>query len=290
VRVAALRALAALGAEPALPSMVRCLADPSEPVSGTAVRALGAMDANLVTAALLGERELAAARAEQVLEVMRIAPCSAQRPFILDSLGDARAEVRRAAVGVLSADERAEVTEMLEPLLRDPSVEVRVEAIGALGQRRSRRALALLLETFERDAETREITLRALGRNGDGQAARRLAASYPKHDQGTRLGIIDALGAMAAPSVEPFLTELLSAPQPEVRGRAVVAVAHYGSDGALTRVVHATRDADPRVRLAALESLAALARRPSVIEAFERLCLDPIPSIAAFARRCLGKG
>jgi HEAT repeat protein len=190
---------------------------------------------------------------------------------------------------VLSADERAEVTEMLEPLLRDPSVEVRGQVIGALGQRRSRRALNLLLDTFERDVETREITLRAIGRIGDGQAARRLAASYPQHDQGTRLGIIDALGAIAAPSVEPFLADLLSDPLPEVRSRAVAAVGHYGSDRAATRLAHAISDVDPRVRLAALESLSALARRPSAVEAFERLCLDPIPSIAAFARRCLGK-
>jgi HEAT repeat protein len=289
VRVAALRALAALGAEQALPNMIRRLADPSEPVSETAVRALGAMDGNLVTAALLGERDLAAAHAAEVLEVMRIAPCSAQRPFVLDSLGDGRAEVRRAAVGVLSADERAEVTGILEPLLSDPSVEVRGEAIGALGQRRSPRALALLLETFKRDGETRENTLRAIARIGDGRAARGLVASYPEHDHATRLGIIDALGAIAAPSVEPFFADLLSDPHPEVRGRAVAAVGRYRSDRAVTRLVHATSDADPRVRLAALESLSAFARRPSAVEAFERLCLDPIPSIAAFARRCLGK-
>jgi HEAT repeat protein len=289
VRVAALRALAELGAEQALPSMIRCLADPSEPVAGAAVRALGAMDANLVTEALLGEQELAVAQAALVLEVMRIAPCSAQRAFVLESLADGRAQVRRAAIGVLSANESAEVTDMLEPLLYDSSVEVRGEAIQALGHRRSRKAVVLLLDTYERDAETREPALRAIGRIGDGQAARRLIATYPEQDHGTRLGIIDALGAIAAPSAEPFLAELLAASQPDVRSRAVVAIGQYATDGAVARLVHATRDTDPRVRLAALESLSAFAGRPSAGEAFERLCLDPIPAIAALARRCLRK-
>jgi HEAT repeat protein len=289
VRVAALRALAALGADKALPSMIRCLADPSEPVSGTAVQALGAMDTKLVTGALLGERDLAMAQAALVLEVMRIAPCSAQQRFILDSLEDERAEVRRAAVAVLAASQSAEVTDLLEPLLRDPRVEVRGEAILALGQRRSRKALALLLETFEHDGSTRDASLRAIGRIGDGQAARRLIDSYPEHDHGTRLRIIDALGAMAAPSAEPFLAELLSAPLAEVRIRAVAAIGRYATDGAVTRLVHATRDVDPGVRLAAIESLSALSGRPAAIEAFERLCLDAVPAIAALARRSLRK-
>ena len=78
-------------------------------------------------------------------------------------------------------------------------------------------------------------------------------------------------------------------PQPEVRGRAVVAIGQYASDGAVTRLVHATRDVDARVRLAALESLSAFSGRPLAVESFERLCLDPVPAIAALARRCLRK-
>jgi HEAT repeat protein len=289
VRVAALRALSALGAERALPAMIRCLGDASESVSGAAVRALGAMDARVVTAALLAEPEVAHGQGALVLEVMRIAPCSAQRPFVLAALRDDRAQVRRAVVGVLAADESAEVTDMIEPLLHDPSVEVRTEAIQALGRRRSRKALALLLEVLDRDVETRDVTLRAIGRIGDARASRRLIASYREQDQSARLAIIDALGAITAPLAEPFLADLLHAAQPEVRSRAVVAVGQYATDGAVTRLVHATRDPDPRVRLAALESLSAFAGRPSAVEAFERLCLDPIPAIAALARRCLGK-
>jgi HEAT repeat protein len=216
-------------------------------------------------------------------------PCAAQQLFVVDSLADPRPDVRRAAVGVLATSDSAETLEMLEPMLRDPSSQVRNEVVQALGRRRSRRALALLFEAFDRDAETRDAVLRAIGRIGDGQSARRLIASYPKHDHGTRLAIIDALGAIAAPSAEPFLSEQLRASQTELRGRAVVAVGQYATDGAVNRLVHCTRDADARVRLAALESLAAFAGRPAAVEAFERLCLDAIPAIATLARRCLRK-
>jgi len=289
VRVAALRALAGLTAEGALPAMLKCLADPAEPVRGAAVRALGTMDAKLVTAALLADRALATDRASLVLEVMRISPCAAQREFVLSALRDGREEVRRAAVGVLSANEHAEIIDMLEPLLRDPSVAVRAEVVQALGRRRSRRALRLLLEQFVADAECRDPILRALGRIGDGWSARRLMVFFPEQDQAIRLAIIDALGAITAPAAEPFLAQLLADPLPEVRSRAVVAIGQFASDGAVTRLVYATRDTDARVRLAALESLSAFAGRPAAVESFERLCLDPVPAIAALARRCLRK-
>jgi HEAT repeat protein len=289
VRVAALRALAGLTAEGAVPAMLKCLADPREPVRAAAVRALGAMDAKLVTAALLADPVVATARASLVLEVMRISPCSAQREFVLGALGDAREDVRRAAVGVLAANEQAEIVDVLEPMLHDPSVAVRAEVVQALGRRYSRRALRLLLDQFARDVETRDQSLRALGRIGDAWSARHLMALYPGQEHAIRLAIIDALGAIAAPAAEPFLTQRLADPQPEVRGRAVVAIGQYVSDGAVTRLVHATRDADARVRLAALESLSAFAGRPAAVESFERLCLDPVPAIAALARRCLRK-
>ena len=156
-------------------------------------------------------------------------------------------------------------------------------------RRRSRRALRLLLDQFARNVETRDPILRALGRIGDGWSARRLMLLFADQEQAVRLAIIDALGAIAAPVSEPFLAQLLSDPQPEVRSRAVVAIGQYPSDGAVNRLVHATRDADALVRLAALESLSAFAGRPAAVESFERLCLDPVPAIAALARRCLRK-
>jgi HEAT repeat protein len=85
------------------------------------------------------------------------------------------------------------------------------------------------------------------------------------------------------------LAQLLGDRRPEVRGRAVVAIGQYATDGAVSRLAHATLDVDARVRLAAIEALSAFTGRPVAVESFERLCLDPIPAIAALARRCLRK-
>jgi HEAT repeat protein len=190
---------------------------------------------------------------------------------------------------VLAANESLDVLAVLEPLLDDPSVAVRAEVVQAMGQRRSRRALLRLQDQFDRDPATRSQALRAIGRIGDGAAARRLIACYQEHERWVRLGIIDALGAIAAPAAEPFLAQLLCDRHPEVRGRAVVAIGQYATDGAVSRLAHATLDPDARVRLAALESLSAFTGRPIAVESFERLCLDPVPAIAALARRCLRK-
>jgi HEAT repeat protein len=289
VRVAALRALSGLSAETTLPAMLRRLDDAAEPVRKAVVRSLGTMDPHVVLGAMLAEPAFAQTHAPQILEVMRIARCVAQRDFVFAALRDEREEVRRAAVGVLAAHETPDVLEVLEPLLDDPSVAVRAETVQALGQRRSRRALLRLEKQFDHDAKTRGHTLRAIGRIGDGGAARRLIALYREQERWVRLAIIDALGAIAAPAAEPFLAQLLADRRPEVRGRAVVAIGQYATDGAVRRLAHATLDADARVRLAALEALAAFSGRPVAVEAFERLCLDPIPAIAALARRCLRK-
>ena len=102
-----------------------------------------------------------------------------------------------------------------------------------------------------------------------------------------RLAVIDTLGTIAAPVGETFLTGLLLDPQPDARGRAVVALGQYTTEIAVVRLAATTHDPEPRVRLAALEALSTFMGRPVAIEAFERLCLDPIPAIAALARRCL---
>jgi HEAT repeat protein len=270
--------------------MLRCLADATEPVRRTAVRTLGAMDANLVTRAMLADLDYAEAHAPLILEIMRIAPCAAQRSFVAKALGDTREDVRRAAVAVTAGSEPADILDTLEPLLDDPSVAVRATVVQALGQRRARRALLRLERQFERDPETRLHSLRAIGRIGDGSAARRLMACYREHERAVRLAIIDALGAITAPVAEPFLAQLLCDRRPDVRGRAVVAIGQYATDGAVERLVHATLDPDARVRLAALEALSAFSGRAAATESFERLCLDPVPAIAVLARRCLRKG
>lgn len=290
VRVSALRALARLSAEASLPAMVGCLADAVEAVRSAAVHAVAAMDAALATNALLADLAFAHHHAAVVLEVMRSAPCAAQNSFVRAALADPREDVRRAAVSVLAANPQTDVIDDLAPLLEDPSDVVRGEVIQAFARRRSHKAASLLFERLQHDEAMREPLLRALGRTGDSSTAQQLMRVYGQYDPPMRLLILDALGAMTALVAEPFLAERLCDAQPETRSRAVVAIGQFTSDGAVTRLVQATCDMDARVRLASLESLSSFAGRPAAVEAFERLCLDPVPAIAALARRCLRKG
>jgi HEAT repeat protein len=155
VRVSALRALANLAAERSMPAMIACLADPFEAVRSAAVRALCAMDGSWATSALLADSAFAHTHAALVLQIMRSARDAAQSPFVRQALSDPREEVRRAAVGVLAANDQTDVVDDLAPLLDDPSFVVRGEVVQALARRRSRKAAGVLFARLERDEEMR---------------------------------------------------------------------------------------------------------------------------------------
>ena len=289
VRADALRALARLQDRDALSVILGRFSDVSSEVRAAAQWALGSMDAEEVTAAILENPELARRHAAEILAVMQEHPVAAQSGFIETSLADPRDEVRRAALAALGARGGAEVVATLQTFLRDPAAAVRQQAVRGLGRQRSPRAQALLLQQYQRDPATRGEALLAIEKIGDGVAARRLAGLLPAQLLPERLAIIDTLGMLAAPGAEPILVGLLRDPEPEVRCRAAVALGRFTTAGAATRLALATRDADARVRLAALEALAPAKGRPAVVQAMERLCLDPTPAIAALARLWLEK-
>lgn len=289
VRADALRALARLHEYDALPVILGRLSDVSGEVRAAAQWALDFMDAEQVTAAILENSELARRHAAEILAVMQAHPVAAQHEFIENRLADPREEVRRAAVAALAARGGAEVVEILEPFLRDPAAAVRQEVVRGLGRQRSQPAQALLLQQYQRDPATRREALLALGKIGDCVAAQRLTGLLSAQTLPERLAIIDTLGTLAAPCTEPILIGLLRDPESEVRCRAAVALGRFTTTGAATRLALATRDADARVRLAALEALAPAKSHPAVVQAIERLCLDPSPAIAALARQWLDK-
>ena len=98
VRADALRALARLQDPDALPIILGRLSDVSGEVRIAAQWALGFMDAEEVTAAILEDSEFARRHAAEILAVMQAHPVAAQSGFIAASLADPREEVRRAAI------------------------------------------------------------------------------------------------------------------------------------------------------------------------------------------------
>jgi HEAT repeat protein len=130
--------------------------------------------------------------------------------------------------------------------------------------------------------------MRALCRIGDDRLIPKLIAIFESCPAAEKTLAVDTLGALEAPSAEPFLSRQLAHPDPNVRRHVVNALARIGNTPALRRLGVVLRDADPRVRLALSRALASCPH-PIARGALERLSLDPVATVAAAAREQLGR-
>jgi HEAT repeat protein len=288
IRAATLRALGRLHHTDALDAMLAGLTDSSPGVQGAAVDALARMDGQRVTMALLLHPPATTRQRELALAIMRENPHPAQLGFLQACLGDRDPDVRCAAVAALSAQHAAHLVAMVEPLLTDPSTDVRREVVTALGSRRNERARELLLVMIGRDADLRGDAISALGRIGDDRAVPKLIAIFSGCTPSEQVQIIDTLGALEAVGAEPFLSQQLGHRDPDVRRRAAAALARMGTPAALQHLGMALRDDDTRVRLALAQALASCPH-PVARAALEHLSLDAAPAVATAARGHLGR-
>jgi HEAT repeat protein len=286
-RILVVRLLARLHHTHAIAKIVDRLDDPSSAVHAAAVEALCRMDAELVSAELLGKPHPSSERQVVVLGIMRQNPHPLQRAFLEASLRSARAEVREAAVAALAAQREADAAGTLAPMLADPSVAVRRAALRALADQRSERLRLTLLGLMGRDAEMRDDIVLALGRLGDDRWIARVIEVFDSFDLAQKTNAIDALGATESPSAEPFLAQKLGHREPEVRRAAVRALVRLGTTSALRCIRAALRDEDPQVRLAIAQALASCPH-PIARGALEHLAVDPEESVAQAARAQLG--
>jgi HEAT repeat protein len=287
IRAAAVRVMARLHYTEGLPDMVGRLVDESGNVRTAAIQALARMDARLVTMALLRNPKVLSEQQLPVLSIMRANPHPLQRGYVETSLASPAEQVRHAAVAAFAAQRGADVVEALAPMLADKSVEVRRSVIGALSERPCERTRQLLLELLERDAATRGDAIQALGQIGDGRIVPKVIAIFNACTPVEQGHAIDVLAAIESPGVEPFLSRQLGHPDPSVRKQAVKALVRIGTATALRRLGIALRDKHPRVRMAVSKALASCPH-PIARSALERLSLDPVESVAAFARAQLG--
>jgi len=85
----------------------------------------------------------------------------------------------------------------------------------------------------------------------------------------------------------PALAALLSHVNPVVRQWAATLVARYPDEPVAGRLAELTRDADPRVRKAAIQALGRVGG-DAAIEPAEALLTDPVSFVRAYAVRTLG--
>src|SRR5262249_19221189 len=146
---AAINALMRLGVDAAIPVMGRCLVDSEASVREAAIAAFCRMDVDAVAQALLALVEDPEFPRRTALTIARANPHAAYHTFILSCLADASPTVRRAAVEALARQPTVDVVGSVEPLLRDPDVEVRRSVVAVMGGLRSTRVRELLINQAE---------------------------------------------------------------------------------------------------------------------------------------------
>ncbi|HEY7374182.1 MAG TPA: HEAT repeat domain-containing protein [Polyangia bacterium] len=282
IRAAAVGVLGRLHLTEALPGIVARLADDSKAVRRAVLQALARMDARLVTIALLRNPQVLAERHLDVLSIMRNNPHPLQRGFVETSLAHANEQIRGAAVAAFAA-QGSDLVETLEPMLADRSAEVRRSAISALSRCPSERTRQLLLGLLDRDGEARAEVIRALGKVGDARVVPKVIAIFDSCTPEEQVYAIDVLETLEPPGAEPFLARQLDHQDPRVRRHAVKALVRIGTTSALRRIAIALRDDNPRVRMTVSKALASCPH-PIARNSLERLSVDPVDSVAAFAR------
>ncbi|MCU0620729.1 MAG: HEAT repeat domain-containing protein [Gemmatimonadales bacterium] len=155
-------------------------------------------------------------------------------PQLARHTGHPDERVRRAVAGALAKIGTPTTVEPLRHLLKDPSPQVRLQAVQGLDGARSKglaMTLALALEDEGVPDVQRELML-ALGRIGSPdaiQALARIAAPgrrlFNRRPQSQRLAAVEALRLANTPPAATALQALLSDDDPEVRGAAQAALA-----------------------------------------------------------------
>jgi HEAT repeat protein len=282
VRAVAINALVRLGRDTAVPAIARCLVDPEATVCEAAVAALCRMDVDRVAETLLGMIQTSSVPARTALTIARANPHPALHPFIVASLADASAAVRRAAVEALARQPTVDVVGTLEPLLRDPDADVRRSVVNILGGFRSQRVRELLATQAEADPETLLEVVRALGKLGDTTNVPYLTALFERGRTEVKLAVIGALEDIADPATDPFLAKQLGNADPLIRRATVSALGASRSPNALTQISAVARDPDPTVRSAVAEILGRH-ESPQAQDALTRLAHDQSRTVAALA-------
>jgi HEAT repeat protein len=288
VRTVAINALVRLGRDAAVPAVGRCLTDPEAAVREAAAAALCRMEVDWVADALLNLIGAGAVPPRTALTIARANPHPRFVPFVVTSLGDPSAAVRRSAVEALARQPAVDVVGTLEPLLRDADPDVRGAAVTVLGGLRSRRVRQLLRNQAESDPETLLEVVRALGKLGDTTSIPFLSTLFERDGTAVKLATIEALKDMKDPAAEPFLAKQLGNSDPVIRRAVVSALGSSRTANALTQLAAVARDPDPTVRSAVAEILGGV-ESPQAQDALTRLSHDQSRTVAALARQSLDK-
>jgi HEAT repeat protein len=266
-RVRIIRTLAFLRSHDAYPAVWRAFyKDPCEEVRVAALQFLAAAAPPEEFFRLLvdGLADLQPRVRAAALLRLRDVPVERALPLVIAQLRSGDPEVRDVLVEYLGdlADDRFE--RFLDGVLgTELDVRAREVLVRVLGRTRHRDA-PRLLEAYlaEDEPELRRAAIETLSHVPGRRAAELVGACLEDPDVAVRLGAVDAAAGMGAVAGTPLLERALVDPAAEVRRRAILRFARVAPRAALDDLRAATRDAEPRVRAAALAALAVAGSEP----------------------------
>ena len=257
-RLAAVRALAALGDSRAAPHVRMMLEDEVAGVRAAALDALAELGAGIGAgpdcARLLSD-PVAHVRIAAVRSVARLVthPGTLLAPAAADEDRLVRLEVAQHVAGLPEQAARG--------LLADPEIRVREAAARAAGLRELGALSALLARDPARDV--RRASAHALGAMHDRRVADVLMPGIEDPDALVRAAVLHALGQLLGrPGAARRLSDELACDRPERRRAALYALARLGAREMGSELSRMADDPDPDVRLALIHSAEALYEEP----------------------------
>lgn len=199
---------------------------------------------------------------------------------LLQCADDRDEDVRQAVVGILGHYDDSLAHDAVEKALSDPSENVRIEAVFALGRQGGRAVVIQLVRQMqtENSEKVRETVLCKLAKLDYSAAESFLRKDLRSENKETRLRAAVLLAEQNDPLARDILWLSMDDADEWARALAVYGLGRLGDNTALAKLVDALQDSDPDVRVAAAESLGQLGD-PMALPALRAALYDVYPEV-----------
>jgi HEAT repeat protein len=171
-------------------------------------------------------------------------------------LADASPEVRAAASGSFDTVRARRAAGSYLHELKSGALEARVRVVYAAGGMGGGEGVSLLLAALsDPEPEVRAVAARELASHPAVPVLKAIVERLPKEKGVVLANLIDALGASRRRELSPVIERYLADPDPEVRGRAIVAYARVGDGEALDKVMPFSVSPVDNIRAAVAQAL-----------------------------------
>ncbi len=211
-------------------------------------------------------------------------------PKFQQALEDQAALVKEAVLKGFAKSDDVSVVALVEPLLKDPEVRVRVAAAEVLCHLKRSKGCDLLWRYAKAlNPDERTSAIRALVQRSAAQVLPVLLEASEHKQPSVRGAAATGLGHVSAVEALPVLTRLLRDPLPPVRIAAAVSLGQMHGVDARSPLTKALEDHDSAVRAFVIGSLLGQGERYEVVAGpVQTLSTTKEPAVRAAVARALG--